>query len=254
MNILQVQNITKYYDKKTKAISNINFDISQGEFVTILGPSGAGKSTILRCINRMIDVSSGDILFENKNIVNLKGKDLRKHRTRVAMVFQNFNLVEQLTVIENVLHGRLGYKSTLQGILNLYTQEEKNRALELLKILQLDSFINKKCKDLSSGQKQRVGIARALIQNPKMILCDEPIASLDPSSSKVIMDYLKQINRDMGITCILSLHHVDVAIKYSDKIIGINKGSIVYKGSSSNLSKECIYKIYGSETGNLITD
>lgn len=254
MELLKVDNISKMYKGGTKALSNISFSVEEGEFLSIIGPSGAGKSTLLRCINRMIDISEGNVIFDNTEIRNLNKKGLRQLRTKIGMIFQNYNLVERLSVIENVLHGRLGYKSTIDGVIGRYTEDEKEQAFSILQKLGLGNEAYKRCDQLSGGQKQRVGIARALIQNPKIVLCDEPIASLDPNSSKIIMDHLKMINKEMGITCILNLHQVDVAKKYSDKIIGINKGNKVFEGTSSELTEENVHKIYGSDKGSLITD
>lgn len=254
MELLKVDNISKMYKGGTKALSNVSFSVEEGEFLSIIGPSGAGKSTLLRCINRMIDISEGNVIFDNTEIKNLNKKGLRQLRTKIGMIFQNYNLVERLSVIENVLHGRLGYKSTIDGVIGRYTEDEKKQAFSILQKLGLANEAYKRCDQLSGGQKQRVGIARALIQNPKIVLCDEPIASLDPNSSKIIMDHLKMINKEMGITCILNLHQVDVAKKYSDKIIGINKGNKVFEGTSSELTEENVHKIYGSDKGSLITD
>jgi len=195
----------------------------------------------------MIEPTEGEISFAGVSISGLRKRDLRRVRTKIGMIFQQHNLVERLSVIENVLHGRLGYKSTLAGILGRYTQEEKKRAFEIIGILGLDEHVYKRCDQLSGGQKQRVGIARALVQNPRMILCDEPIASLDPGTSKVIMDYLKDICREWGITLVISLHQVEVALGYSHRIIGFNKGSILYDGSPAGLTRERISAIYGSE-------
>ena len=180
--------------------------------------------------------------------------DLRKLRTKIGMIFQHYNLVNRLSVIENILHGRLGYKSTLQGILGVHSEEEKKLAFEIINKLGLHEQAYKRCDELSGGQKQRVGIGRALIQNPRMVLCDEPIASLDPNSSKIIMDHLKNINKEMGITCIFNLHQVDVAVRYSDRIIGVNGGRVIFDGTPSELTKSKIHEIYGSEVGELITD
>ena len=170
------------------------------------------------------------------------------------MIFQHYNLVDRLSVIENVLHGRLGHKSTISGAAGYYTEQEKEKAFQILSKLGLTEQAYKRCDELSGGQKQRVGIARSLMQEPRLILCDEPIASLDPSSAKIIMDHLSDINRTMKITCILNLHQVDVAIKYSKRIIGLTSGRIVYDGPPELLTKEKIYEIYQSEEGELITD
>lgn len=254
MELLKLDNISKEYKGGTKALSNVSFSAKDGEFISIIGPSGAGKSTLLRCINKMIDTSEGEVIFDNTHLNGLKKKELRKLRTKIGMIFQNYNLVDRLSVIENVLHGRLGYKSTIDGVIGRYSEEEKKQAFNILKKLGLQNEAYKRCDELSGGQKQRVGIARALIQNPKLVLCDEPIASLDPNSSKIIMDHLKMINKEMGITCILNLHQVDVAQKYSDKIIGINGGKKIFEGTPSELTQEKIHEIYGSDEGSLITD
>ena len=254
MELLQVNNVSKDYKGGTKALKNVNFSVKEGEFISIIGPSGAGKSTLLRCINRMIDATEGKVIFNNIDVSMIKKKELRSLRTQIGMIFQHYNLVNRLSVIENVLHGRLGYKSTIAGVIGKYTEEEKIQAFKILGKLGLEDQAYKRCDQLSGGQKQRVGIARALVQNPKLILCDEPIASLDPNAAKIIMDHLKAINKEMGITCILNLHQVDVALKYSDRIIGINGGKTVFNGKPSEITKEQIHEIYGSEYGNLITD
>jgi phosphonate transport system ATP-binding protein len=252
--ILEVNQLTKQFGNDTKALSDVNFSVREGEFVSIIGPSGAGKSTLLRCINRMIDATRGEIIFDDMNVMNLRKKELKKLRTKIGMIFQHYNLVNRLTVIENTLHGRLGHKSTLAGVLGHYSQEEKQQAMKIIRVLGLNEFIYKRVDQLSGGQKQRVGIARALIQNPRMLLCDEPIASLDPNSAKVIMDHLKNISTTMGITVLVNLHQVDVALKYSDKIIGINQGQVVYNGSPETITSNQIQRIYGSEAKNLIFD
>lgn len=254
MNILEVNGLSKEYKGGTKALTDISFSVKEGEFVSIIGPSGAGKSTLLRCINKMIDATEGEIKFDGVSVKNLNKKDLRKHRTKIGMIFQHYNLVNRLSVVENILHGRLGYKSTISGVLGIYNEEEKKQAFQIINKLGLNEQAYKRCDELSGGQKQRVGIARALIQNPKALLCDEPISSLDPNSSKIIMDHLKSINKEMGITCIFNLHQVDVAVKYSDKIIGVNSGRVIFDGKPDELTKDKIHEIYGSEVGELITD
>ncbi len=254
MALLEIDAISKRYGNETLALDTVTFSIQPGEFVAIIGPSGAGKSTLLRCINRLIDISSGDIRFDGVSVPQLRGKALRRHRTRIGMIFQHYNLVNRLSVIENVLHGRLGYKNTFQGILGLYNEQEKREAARILETLGLAEQMYKRCDQLSGGQKQRVGIARALVQQPKMLLCDEPIASLDPSSAKVIMDTLQEINRAMGITVLVNLHQVDVALHYAQRIIGVNRGRVIYDGPPHALSNAQIYQIYGSEAGELILD
>ncbi|WP_121604086.1 phosphonate ABC transporter ATP-binding protein [Virgibacillus sp. Bac332] len=253
MSLLQVVGLGKSYDTETKVLENVNFDIEAGEFVSIIGPSGAGKSTLLRCINRMVTISEGNVLFDGANVGTLGKKQLRRLRTNIGMVFQHYNLVPRLTVIENVLHGRFGYKTTLQGVLGRFTEQEKKRAFFLLQKLGIEEHAYKRCDQLSGGQQQRVGIARALIQDPKLVLCDEPIASLDPNASKVIMDHLKSITSELGITCIVNLHQVEVAQQYSDRIIGLNQGKVVFDGSNHQLTDDRINRIYGTQTRELIT-
>lgn len=254
MTLLTLKQVSKQYGQDTKALSDVNFSIKEGEFVSIIGPSGAGKSTLLRCINRMIDATDGEIIFDNVNVLSLNKSNMRKARTKIGMIFQHYNLVNRLSVIENVLHGRLGYKSVITGILGIYSEEEKREAVQILHALGLEEQMYKRCDQLSGGQKQRVGIARALIQRPKLLLCDEPIASLDPNASKVIMDQLRNISTSLGITVLVNLHQVDVAMKYSDRIIGVSKGKVVYNGSPDLLTNSQIHTIYGSEAGELIMD
>jgi phosphonate transport system ATP-binding protein len=248
-----MRNVSKTYGA-TQALKDITLTIGEGQFVSIIGPSGAGKSTLLRCINRLVDATQGSIVLDGQDITRVRGKELRRIRTKTGMIFQNYNLVNRLSVVENVLHGRLGHKSTLSGAVGYYTEREKERAFWILDKLGLTEQAYKRCDELSGGQKQRVGIARALMQEPRLILCDEPIASLDPNSSRVIMDYLADINRTMNITCILNLHQVEVAMKYSARIIGITAGSILFDGPSDQLDKDTIHRIYQSHEGQLILD
>lgn len=255
MPILEFKNVSKQYgDSPTKALDSASFKVEKGEFVSIIGPSGAGKSTLLRCINRLVDASEGEIIFDGSDVTKLKKKDLRKARTKTGMIFQHYNLVDRLSVIENVLHGKLGQKSTLSGMFGHYSEEEKMQAFDILSELGLAEQAYKRCDELSGGQKQRVGIARAIMQQPKLILCDEPIASLDPKASRIIMDHLAEINAKKNITCIVNLHQVDVAIKYSRRIIGVTGGKIVYDGSTFGLTDEIIHQIYQSDSSELITD
>ncbi len=254
MALLVLENVTKYYTPATPALDHVSFSVAEGEFVAVIGPSGAGKSTLLRCINRMIEPSSGEITFDGVNTLQLGKKELRRLRTKIGMIFQHYNLVDRLTVIENVLHGRLGYKSTLAGALGKYSDEEKRQAFRIIEILGLHDQIYQRCDQLSGGQKQRVGIARALVQNPKLILCDEPIASLDPNAAKIIMDHLRSICTEMKITVIVNLHQVQVALKYSDRIIAVKQGKIGFDAAPHDLSPEQIYNVYGSDAGDLIID
>lgn len=251
MALLEVEKLTKFY-KDVRALSDVSFEVKRGDFVAVIGPSGSGKTTLVRCINRLIDASDGSIRFDKKDMRALQGVELRHARARIGMIFQHYNLVTRLTVIENVLHGRLGYKTTLAGILGLYSEKEKEKALEVLGLLGLEDYVYRRCDQLSGGQMQRVGIARALVQDPRMILCDEPIASLDPGSAKIIMDYLRRIQRELGITIVVNIHQVDVARKYAERILGFNKGHLVFDGKPEKLDKDTIRDIYGTEAGELI--
>ncbi len=246
--LLQISHLVKSYDGTKPALDDISFSIRKGEFVSVIGPSGAGKSTLLRCINRMIEASRGEVRFEGSPVGDLNRQDLKKLRSKIGMIFQHYNLVDRLTVIENVLHGRLGSKSTLAGAMGRYSRDEKRQAVDVINMLGLGDQIYQRCDRLSGGQKQRVGIGRALVQDPKVILCDEPIASLDPNASRIIMEQLKGFSRQMHITLIVNLHQVDVALKYSDRILGINKGRLVFDGRPDELTPDRIAAIYGTES------
>lgn len=252
--IMEVSNIDKAYSGNKKVLKDVTFDIRRGEVLSIIGPSGAGKSTLLRVINRMIEPSDGQITFQGEDTLAMKGQRLRSMRTDIGMIFQHYNLVDRSSVFENVLHGLLGYKNSLQGIFSLYSEAEKQRALEIISELGIKEQIYKRCDELSGGQKQRVGIARALIQDPKIILCDEPIASLDPNASKTIMEYLRRISRERDITIIVNLHQLDVAKQYSDRIIGLNDGNIVFNDGPEAIDDETISRIYGSQLDELIVE
>ena len=253
MALLKIRNLTKYYGENL-ALKEVSFSVGKGEFISIIGSSGSGKTTMIRCINRLIEASEGEITFDGINMRTLKGRLLRSTRAHIGMIFQHYNLVYRQSVLENVLHGRLGYKSNIEGIFSIYTEAEKKKAVEILEMLGLGEFVYRRCDQLSGGQKQRVGIARALIQDPRIILCDEPISSLDPSSAKIIMDYLKNIQKEFNITMLVNLHQLDVAKKYSTRVLGFHKGKLVFDGKPDELTKKRIYDIYGAEAGELIND
>lgn len=249
--VLEIHNLSKDY-RGTPALTDVSLSVKRGEFVAVIGRSGAGKSTLLRCINRLVEPSAGRILVDGTDVPALRGRGLRSLRTKVGMIFQHYNLVPRLTAIENVLHGRLGFKSAWAGMVGLYNDGEKRRAYDLLVQLGLEAQAHQRCDRLSGGQKQRVGIARALIQDPRLILCDEPIASLDPSSAKTIMDQLRHICDDQGITILVNLHQVDVAVQYADRIIGVRAGRVEYDGPPKKLNKKTIAHIYGTDTEDLL--
>lgn len=251
-SILKFDNVSKVYSNGTQALKNVSFSVNEGEFISVIGPSGSGKSTILRSINKLIDISSGEIYFDGDAVSAQKGKNLRHMRRKIGMIFQNYNLVYSLSVLQNVLHGCLGYMNGINGVVGKYSEEDKKRAISLLQELGMEQFCYNRASDLSGGQKQRVGIARSIMQNPKLLLCDEPIASLDPSSAKTIMDLLKDMTHKRNIACIVNLHQLDAAIKYSTRIIGLSKGTVIFDGIPSELTDDVIERIYGTSRENLM--
>jgi phosphonate transport system ATP-binding protein len=251
--LLSVKNVKKIYRNHTQALKGISFDMFEGEFVVIIGSSGSGKSTLLRCINQLITQTEGSIVFKGEAVEKLNNSKLKKIRREIGMIFQHYNLIDRSTVIQNVLHGRLGYMNDFHGVFDLYSREDKWNAFNILERVGLANEIHKRADQLSGGQKQRVGISRALAQNPSLMLADEPIASLDPVSSGIVMDYLYSICREDGISAIVSLHQVDFAIKYATRIIGIKNGLIVFDGKPSELSETKIDEIYDrKEDKNLV--
>jgi phosphonate transport system ATP-binding protein len=252
--LLTIEGLSKSYTKSRPALHDVCFTLQRGELVSVIGPSGAGKSTLLRCINRMIEFDSGSIVFDGQEVAGLRRRELRSLRRRISMIFQHYNLVHRLTTIENVLHGRLGYKSTVAGMLGLYSESEKMKALDILAQLGIVEFSYVRTDQLSGGQKQRVGIARALVQDPLLVLCDEPVASLDPKSSRVIMGYLRAIADTMGITCLVNLHQVDYALEYSDRILALRGGELVYSGLPQHMTQEVIDNVYNMRTDERPTD
>ena len=244
--LLTVEHLTKSYDGKGKALHDVSLSLRRGEFVTVIGPSGAGKSTFLRCINRLIDASEGSIVFDGREITSMNKRQMREARRDIGMIFQHYNLVHRATAIENVLQGRLGYLSNFRGIFGLYSEEDKRSAFELLDKMGLAEFAYQRADQLSGGQQQRVGIARALVQDPLLMLCDEPIASLDPKSSRVTMEMLRWVSDELGVACLVNLHQVDYAIEYSDRIVALKKGVKVFDGTPDELDAKSISDIYGT--------
>ncbi|MED4955777.1 phosphonate ABC transporter ATP-binding protein [Paenibacillus macerans] len=247
MPLLQVEGLRKVYADGTVGLGGIDIQVEAGEFVAVIGPSGAGKSTLLRCLNRIVEPTSGSIRFQGEQTVGASGRKLRRLRREISMIFQGFNLVERLSVLTNVLHGRLGYMSWWRGALGLFSKRDIHEAERLLERVGLGEQIYKRADELSGGQQQRVGIARALAQKPKLILADEPIASLDPASSETVMSSLHRFCKEDGIACLCNLHQVDMARKYATRIIGIHKGTKVFDGTPEELTDELIAKIYARE-------
>jgi len=226
-------------------VDEVDFDMKPGEIVCIIGRSGAGKSTVMRCINRLVLRDEGRIAFEGLEITNkMSTKQLCEVRKRIGFIFQSFNLVYRLTVFQNVMHGRLGYLSTMDGILGRYCECDEMKAYDIIETLGLEEQLYQRAADLSGGQKQRVAIARALIQEPSLLLCDEPIASLDPVTSRTIMDLIVSQAKERGIACLINLHQVEFAKEYSTRIIGMRNGKFVFDGPSATLTEETIAHIY----------
>jgi len=245
--LLSIKNLKKSFGS-TNAVDDVSFDVTNKEIITIIGRSGAGKSTIMRCVNGIVANDGGQINFDGIEIKNkMSTKILREARSKIGFVFQHYNLVYRLTVFQNVMHGRLGHMSTLDATLGRYSEKEKEKAFEILHSLGLEDQIYKRAGDLSGGQKQRVGIARALMQEPSLLMCDEPIASLDPVTSRVIMDIIVDQAKQRGIACLINLHQVDVAKEYSTRIIGMKAGKLVFDGSPDKLSNEKIREVYDAQ-------
>lgn len=245
-DLLVIDDLSKSYNGKSKALDSVSVTVGRGEFISVIGCSGAGKSTFLRCINRLIDPTEGSVVFDGQDITKLSRRQLRNVRRRISMIFQHYNLVYRASAIENVLQGRLGYKTSLAGALGLYSEEEKMEAFDVLSKVGLAEFAYKRVDQLSGGQKQRVGIARALVQDPLLMLCDEPIASLDPRSSRAVMEQLRWVCDELGIACLVNLHQVDYAIEFSDRIIGLRQGKLVFDGTPDELDAKVISYIYGT--------
>lgn len=245
--MIEFKNVTKVYPNGFKGLDNINLTIEQGEFVGIIGLSGAGKSTLLRTINRMHDITDGQLLVNGSEVKNLRGKNLRQFRRKIGMVFQSFNLVSRTTVIRNVLTANVPDMGFFRAFLGIFTKEEKMKALEALDKVGILDKAYIRADQLSGGQQQRVALARTLAQNPEIILADEPVAALDPVTAKQVMDDFRKINKDMNISILINIHHVELALEYTDRIIGIRAGEIVYDGPSSKVTPEILDQIYAGK-------
>ena len=247
--MIQLKNVSKIYDNGTVGLKDINLNIDKGEFIVVVGLSGAGKSTLLRSINRLQDVSEGNIIIDGKSITSAKGKDSREIRRDIGMIFQSFNLVKRSSVLRNVLTGRVGYYPTWKTTFNLFTKEDKQKAYEALQRVDLADKVYTRADQLSGGQQQRVAIARVLTQNPKIILADEPTASLDPQTSRRVMHDLKMLNEEYGMTVVANLHSVELAKEFGDRVIGVRAGQIVYDGKMSETSQAVFDDIYNGGNG-----
>jgi phosphonate transport system ATP-binding protein len=246
-SILSVRNLQKTYVGGVRALDNISFDVREGEFLVILGLSGSGKSTLLRCLNRLTDPTSGEIYFQGRRIDSVQGRELREVRRRLAMIFQHFNLIPRHSVLTNVLMGRLGVTPTLASIFNHFPEEARQEALLLLEQMGIAEKAAQRADQLSGGQQQRVAIARALMQKPKILLADEPVASLDPATCHTVMNHLRQINRDLGLTVVCNLHFLSLVREYATRVLALKDGEIVFQGSPKEIDSHWFKTIYGED-------
>ncbi len=245
--MLTISNLEKVYPTGTKAISGIGFTVAEPQVVAIIGPSGAGKSTLIRCINRLVEPTRGQVKLHDTDILSLNRRELRRARRRMGMIFQEYNLVERLTVMENVLSGRLGYVSFWRAYRRKFPPEDVRAAFELLERVGLDGYQDTRADALSGGQRQRVGIARALMQKPDLLLVDEPTASLDPKTAREIMRLLVELAHDRGTPALVNIHDVALAQAFSDRIIGLRQGAIVFDGTAGDVTEAVLTEIYGEE-------
>jgi phosphonate transport system ATP-binding protein len=248
--MLEIKNLTKVYDDGTVALKEVNFNVEDGEFLVIIGLSGSGKSTLLRCINRLIEPTEGEIIWDGEDITRAEPAELRRFRRKIGMIFQQFNLVKRSNVLTNVLSGRLGYVKPWTSLLYRFPSKDRKMAMAALVRVGIEEQARKRADELSGGQQQRVGIARALMQEPKMILADEPVASLDPVLAHTILGYLEQMNQESKITVLCSLHYLDLVQRYATRVIGLREGQIVYRGSQEDIrgmTDEQFKEIYGEE-------
>jgi phosphonate transport system ATP-binding protein len=245
--MLEIQNLTKVYDGGTVAIKNMSFEVKDGEFLVIIGLSGSGKSTLLRCINRLIEPTEGRIIWDGVDITQLSGGELRRVRRKIGMIFQQFNLVKRSSVLTNVLSGRLGYVNPWRSAVGRFPKKDVEKALSCLDRVGILDQAYKRADELSGGQQQRVGIARALMQDPTLILADEPVASLDPATSHSILRYVEELNRDEGVTVLCSLHFLSLARAYGTRIIALKDGEIVFTGGPEEIDDDRFREIYGEE-------
>ena len=250
--MIKFDNVSKVYPNGFKGLKNVSLEIEQGEFVAIIGLSGAGKSTLIRTINRVHDITEGTLTVDGVNVNDLKGKSLRQFRRNIGMIFQSFNLITRTTVLNNVLTSNIPDLPFWRVLLGAYPKEQKVIALEALDKVGILDKAYTRCDQLSGGQQQRVALARTLAQQPKIMLADEPVAALDPVTARQVMDDFKRINKEMNISVLINIHHVDLALEYCDRVIGIRAGEVVYDGPSKEVTQEVLDQIYcGQEIGKM---
>jgi phosphonate transport system ATP-binding protein len=245
--ILQIKDLVKVYPSGTRAIDGISLDIQRGEFLVLIGLSGSGKSTLLRCINRLVEPTSGTVLLDNIDVTAANNDEMRLIRRRIGMVFQHFNLVHRSSVLTNVLSGRLGYVNPAWSLLNRFPKADIEKAHQQLARVGIGDKAYVRADNLSGGQQQRVGVARALMQDPDIILADEPVASLDPVLAHSIMQYLEKINQEDGMTVICSLHFLDLVHRYADRVVALNGGKMVFDGLPKEIDDVKFKEIYGQD-------
>jgi len=248
MRTLEIINLKAKYNRSgPEILKGISLSLDPDDFLAIIGPSGAGKSTLTRCINRLVEPTSGDVIFNGVNVTQLNQRELRKIRRNIGMIFQEFNLVERMSVMDNVLSGRLGYTGTFRSLFRIYPKSDIRKALELLERVGLSDFVDKRADELSGGQRQRVGIARALIQDPKLLLVDEPTSSLDPKISKEIMGIIKKMSKEDGVPALCNIHDVNLALEFSNRVIGLQGGVKMFDGPTKSVDKKVLEEIYAFE-------
>ena len=245
--MLEIKNLTKVYEGGTQALTDVSFSVKPGEFLAVIGLSGSGKSTLLRCINRLIEPTEGQIIWNGQDITAASQDEMLRIRRKIGMIFQHFNLVSRSRVITNVLAGRLGYVNPAMSLLNRFPKSDLDKAIKELDRVGIANQAYKRADELSGGQQQRVGIARAMMQEPEIILADEPVASLDPVLAHSIMQYLEAINNEFGVLVLCSLHFLDLVHRYADRAVALNEGKLMFDGSPKDIDDAKFKEIYGKE-------